>query len=158
MTFTNTVEINAPITRVFDLVDDDQNIKLWMDGLEETLYPEGKNPVNPVGTRFTQQIREGSRVATYEGRVIAYEKPNLLAITIGNSQFEMQVVYRFTAKGAWTWLDYSATMTRGSLFTKLMSKLFAPLTCRILDRQMKKLKELAETEMATEFTAKVFAA
>jgi uncharacterized protein YndB with AHSA1/START domain len=158
MIFTHALEINAPIARVFDLVDDDHSLKLWMDGLEETIYPEGKNQANPVGTLFKQRIREGSRLAEYEGRVIAYENPNLLAITIGNAQFEMQVVYRFTPKGAWTWLDYSATLTRGSLFTKLMSKLFAPLTRRILDKQMRQLKELAETETPIEFTANVFAA
>jgi uncharacterized protein YndB with AHSA1/START domain len=158
MNFTYALEINAPIARVFDLVDDDDNIKLWMDGLEETTYPEGKNRANPVGTKFKQQIREGSRVAEYEGRVIAYEKLNLLAITIGNSQFEMEVVYRFTPKGAWTWLDYSATMTRGNLMMKLMGKLFAPLTRRILDRQMKRLKELAECDTPAEFTANVVAA
>ena len=158
MNFTYTVEINAPIARVFELVDDDDNIKLWMDGLEETLYPEGKNRTNPVGTKFKQRIKEGGHVAEYDGRVIAYEKPNHLAITIGNPQFEMRVVYRFTPKGAWTWLDYSATMTRGSLFMKLMSKLFAPLTRRILDRKMKKLKELAESDTPAEFSANVFAA
>jgi uncharacterized protein YndB with AHSA1/START domain len=158
MNFTYAIQINAPIASVFNLVDDDDMIKLWMDGLEETIYPEGKNRLSPVGTKFKQRIREGSRVAEYEGQVIAYEKSNLLAITIGNAQFEMEVVYRFTPKGAWTWLDYSATMRRGNLFIKLMGKLFAPLTRRILDKQMKKLKEIAECETHAEFTANVYAA
>lgn len=158
MNFTYAIEINAPIARVFDWVDDEDNLKLWMDGLEETIFPEGKNRTNPVGTKFTQRLREGRRIAEYAGRVVAYEKPNQLAVTIGNAQFEMLVVYRFTPKGAWTWLDYSATMTRGNLFIKLMSKLFAPLTRRILDKQMQKLKELAECDIPAEFATNVFAA
>ncbi|MEW6129369.1 MAG: SRPBCC family protein [Acidobacteriota bacterium] len=158
MQFTYNLQINAPIQKVFALVDDEQNLKLWMDGLEETIYPESLNRQNPVGTKFKQRIREGRRIAEYDGEVLVYENPTHLAIIIGNQQFTMQVDYRFSAKGEWTWLDYSATMVGGNFFMKLFAKLFAPLTRRILDRQMRKLKEVAENSSPYQMHSNAFAA
>jgi len=138
------VEIAAPIATVWSLVDDDQNLKKWMDGLEETSYPDGVDRSRAVGTRFVQRIREGGRVQSYEGRVTAYDPPAHLGITIGNRAFEMQVDYRFTDLGGRTRLDYSALMARGGLFIRLMSTLFGWVTNRILRRQMARLKAVAE--------------
>lgn len=76
MTVTYSQEIVAPIDRVFDLIDDDQKIKLWMDGLEETIYPEGLDREQAVGTTFKQRIREGGRVVEYDGEVTAYDRPH----------------------------------------------------------------------------------
>jgi uncharacterized protein YndB with AHSA1/START domain len=138
------VEIAAPIATVWSLVDDDQNLKKWMDGLEETSYPDGVDRSRAVGTRFVQRIREGGRVQSYEGRVTAYDPPTHLGITIGNRAFAMQVDYRFTDLGGRTRLDYSALMARGGLFIRLMSTLFGWVTNRILRRQMARLKAVAE--------------
>ena len=138
------LEIAAPIATVWSLVDDDHNLKKWMDGLEETSYPDGLDRSRVVGTRFVQRIREGGRVQSYEGRVTAYDPPTHLGITIGNRAFEMQVDYRFTDLGGRTRLDYSALMVRAGLFVRMMSTLFVAVTRRILRRQMAKLKALAE--------------
>lgn len=138
------LNINAPVGTVFNLVDDDEKVKLWMDGLEETLYPWGRNRENPVGTKFRQKVREGGRMAEYDGEVIAYEKPTHLAIRIGNSEFLMQVDYRLTPGPTGTRLDYHAEMIEARWFIRLMSRFFNWLTIRILERQMKKLKQLAE--------------
>lgn len=138
------LEIAAPIATVWSLVDDDQNLKKWMDGLEETSYPDGFDPSRPVGTRFVQRIREGGRVQSYEGRVTTYDPPTHLGITIGNRAFEMQVDYRFADLGGRTRLDYSARMVRGGIFVRLMTTLFGWVTSRILRRQMARLKAVAE--------------
>lgn len=138
------LEIAAPIERVWTLVDDEANLRKWMDGLEETTYPDGFDPTRAVGTRFVQRIREGGRVQSYEGRVTAYAPPNHLGIVIGNRAFEMQVDYRFTDLGGRTRLDYSAVMVRGGVFVRLMTTMFGWITRRILHRQMAKLKAVAE--------------
>ena len=140
------MEIEAPIERVWPLVDDSENLRKWMDGLEETTYPDGFQ--RAVGTRFVQRIREGGRVQSYEGVVTAYDPPRHLGITIGNRAFEMQVDYRFTDLGVRTRLDYLARKTRGGFVIKVMSPLFGWLTRRILRRQMAKLKAVAEAGAA----------
>jgi len=139
------LNINAPVGIVFNLVDDDEKVKLWMDGLEEIVYPWGRNYENPVGTRFRQKVREGGRIAEYCGEVIAYDKPTHLGLRIGNSKFLMQVDYRFTPNATGTRLDYEAEMIEARWFIRLMSRFFNGLTIRILERQMNRLKQLAET-------------
>lgn len=140
-----TLDIHAPIAKVFSLVDEEKNLKKWMDGLEETIFPEGYDRAKTVGTKFKQRIKEGSQVNEYDGEVIAYEKPHHLAILLGNKYFTVKVDYRFTPDGARTRLDYQAEMIRADWFVRLMCKLFSGFTKRLLDRQMKKLKELAES-------------
>ena len=138
------LDIEAPIERVWPLVADDANLPKWMDGLKETTYPDGRDKVRAVGTRFVQTIQEGGRVQTYQGTVTAYDPPTHLGIAVGNRAVEMQVDYRFTDLGGRTRLDYSALMVRAGLFVRVMSMLFGALTRRILRRQMEKLKGLAE--------------
>ena len=145
MKATYTIEINAPIERAFDLVDDDEKIKLWMDGLEETTYTSDRDRENPVGTIFKQRIREGGRISEYEGEVTNYDKPNRLGVRIGNKHFVMRVDYRFTPTEAGTRLDYSAEMVQGNWIVRVVGKLFSWLTHRILKKQMKALKALAES-------------
>src|ERR1051325_6477971 len=92
-----TLFINAPVEKVFGLVDDEKNLKRWMAGLEEVVFPEGYDRAKTVGTKFKQRIKEGGRINEYDGEVVAYSKPHHLAIVIGNKQFTVHVDYRFTA-------------------------------------------------------------
>jgi uncharacterized protein YndB with AHSA1/START domain len=144
MNCTYTLHINAPIAKVFSLVDEEKNLKKWLDGLEETIFPEGYEQSKGVGTKFKQRIKEGARINEYDGEVIAYEKPSHLGIVLGNKHFTVKVDYRFTADGLQTRLDYRSELTRAGWFIRLMCKLFAGFNERLLDKQMKKLKELAE--------------
>lgn len=146
MRITYQLDIEAPIGTVFEQLDDDEKLKLWMEGLEETIYPSGRDAQNPLGTKFVQKIREGGRVGEYDGEVIAYEKPTRLAIDIGNRQFTMRVDYRLRPTPTGTRLDYSVETIRATWFVRLLGNLFSGFTRRLLDRQMKKLKELAESQ------------
>jgi uncharacterized protein YndB with AHSA1/START domain len=146
MPITYQLDIVAPIGMVFEQIDDDEKLKLWMEGLEETIYPQGRDPHNPLGTCFIQKIREGGRVGEYTGEVIAYEKPTRLAIDIGNSQFTMRVDYRLSPTPVGTRLDYSVETIKATWLVRLLGKIFSGFTRRLLDRQMKKLKELAESQ------------
>jgi uncharacterized protein YndB with AHSA1/START domain len=139
------LEIDAPIGRVFALVDDPEKIKLWMRGLEETVYASEPNRADPVGTRFTQRIRQGRRVAEYEGVVTAYDKPRHLAVRIGNEKFAFDVDYRFTDLGGRTQLDYTASGADPTGVARPAGAFFAWVTRRIAAKQMRRLKKAAET-------------
>ncbi len=148
MNVTYSQHIDAPIETVFDFVDDDEKLPLWLHGLEETRYPDGRDPANPVGTRFVQKIREGGRVQEYEGEVVAYEKPHHLAILIGNKSFCVRVDYRFREENGGTRLDYSCEPVRATWVVRFLFFAFHWLTMRILRKQMASLKELAEQASA----------
>jgi hypothetical protein len=77
--------------------------------------------------------------------VTAYEPPHHLGVRIGNTQFGMQVDYRFSEFSGGTRLDYAAEMIEGNWFARLTGKLFGWLTRRILNKQMQQLKALAES-------------
>jgi uncharacterized protein YndB with AHSA1/START domain len=144
MAMTYSIEMKAPIDKVFDCVDDREKLKLWMDGLAETTYVTERDPANPVGTKFRQKIREGGRVQEYDGEVIAYEKPKHLAVRIGNTHFHAVADYRFSPTDDGTRLDYACDVTCHGWFVKVMGFLFGWFVKRMLRKQMAKLKELAE--------------
>ncbi len=137
-------DINAPIDVVFDLVEDEDNLKLWMDGLEETIYSTAPDPADPVGTRFTRRIREGGRVTEYECELVAYEKPTHVAVTLGSSRFSMRSDYRLQAIPKGTRVTYSGETLSSSRLVLLIGWLFGWFTRRILKNQMTKLKRVAE--------------
>ncbi len=146
-------EISAPIETVFELVDYPENMKLWMDGLEETIYTSELDRDNPVGTTFKQRIREGGRVAEYDGEVVGYDRPNYIGVTIGSKAFQMQADYRFSSTPSGTRLDYSAEMVTSTWWVRIIGRLMNWFTRRILTKQMAKLKEVAEARARAEAAA-----
>jgi carbon monoxide dehydrogenase subunit G len=144
MRYVYTLEITAPVEKVFDLIQDPQKHKLWLQGVEETRYVGDYDPERPVGARFVQKIREGRRVKDYDGEVTAFERPRHLGIRLYGKQFSVQVDYRLAPQGRGTHLDYAADITCGHWIIRVMGFLFGWLCRGILARQMKALKALAE--------------
>ncbi|MGM7700750.1 SRPBCC family protein [Pseudalkalibacillus sp. Hm43] len=143
---TYTIEIHAPIETVFHCLNDNEKQKIWMEGLQDTQYPDGLDLEDPVGTKFIQKIKEGGRVMEYNGEVIAYDEPNLCAVQIGNNSFSVKAFYELTKTEDGTRLDYRAEMGTANLLTKVMGFLFSGMTKRILHKQMTSLKRLSEQE------------
>lgn len=139
------IDIDAPVERVWPLLEDDENLKLWMPDVVETLYPDGKAAGDPVGTRFVQRIREGGRVRAYSGVVTAYEPRRLLGVRLGDGRnFETDVVYRLKDRGAATTLDYRCDVRLKSWLARVMIVIGGPMMRRIVKRHMANLKQLAE--------------
>jgi uncharacterized protein YndB with AHSA1/START domain len=136
--------IKAPVATVFELIDDPEKTKLWIEELVNTEYPEGLNRDQPVGTKFKQQLREGRKVITYDGEVTAYEKLKLLAIKLSNPDFQVSVSYHLTPVEAGTQLDYEADFNSDKWYFKLFGPLFKVFNNSILRKQMAKLTTVAE--------------
>lgn len=141
-----TLDVAAPLEKVFGLVDDPEKLKLWLEGLEETTYFSDAGSRKEVGTKFKQKIREGGRLVEYDGEVTAYAKPKHLGVRIFNKHFSVQVDYRFTPVADGTRLDYSADITFFNWFARILGFLFGLFMRRILKKQMAKLKGLAEAK------------
>ena len=145
MRVVTTVDIAAPIERVWPLLDRDENIKLWMPDVIETTYPDGKQEGDPVGTRFEQKIREGGRINTYLGEVTAYEPHSLLGVRLGDERnFSTEVTYRLSAQGRRTRLDYACDVRLFSWLSRIMILIGGPMMRRIVKRHMANLKRVAE--------------
>jgi uncharacterized protein YndB with AHSA1/START domain len=139
--------IAAPPERVFGLLDDPVQMKRWMQGLEETTFTV-RDPDNPVGSRFRQRLREGDKVAEFDGEILAYETPVHLAMRIGDEHFSVEVDYRLTAVEGGTRLDYAARPTHRTLKSRFLDAVLRPLTAGLVKRQMDSLKRVAEEERA----------
>lgn len=149
MRMTYTLQINAPSEKVFDLIQDPEQHKRWLKGVEETRYVGHYDPANPVGTKFTQRIREGGRDQSFDGEVTAFARPKHLAIRLTGAKFTVDVDYRLTPSGAGTRLDYAAQVVCDSWFFRswlfrLLAPVFGFLVRGTLRKQLGKLKELAE--------------
>lgn len=106
------LDINSPIERPFECVDDPEKLKGWMQGLEGMVYVEPYDPARPLGTKLKQKLREGGKVKEYDGEVTDYERPHRLGVKVFCPQFSVQVDYRFTATSATTTrLDDQAEIT-----------------------------------------------
>jgi uncharacterized protein YndB with AHSA1/START domain len=144
MRCTYSLDINAPIDRIFDLIHDPEKHKLWLKGVEETRYVGAYDPANPVGAKFKQTIREGRRVKEYDGEVTAFARPKHLGIRLSSPQFVVDVDYRLSPLAQGTHLDFAADVTCSSRLFRVLAAVFGLFTRWILRKQMAKLKELAE--------------
>lgn len=144
MNITLPVEIDAPVARVWALIDDPENIKLWMPEVVETIHPDGIDRANPVGTRFIQRIKEGGRVKEYEGVVRAYEPGRHLGIRLVDKHFHVDVDYHLSEDRGGTRLDYSCRGEMKSWIARIMGFLARPMAMRQLTRYMANLKRVAE--------------
>jgi len=141
---TCSIEIEAPIETVFEFIHDPQKHKLWLRGLEETIYEPDYDPDHPLGANFKQKIGEGKHVQAYDGRVTAFEKPNHLGVRLSSSALTAQIDYRLTCLKKATRVDFTSELTFKSVAFRAMATFSRPLLRGILQEQLNKLKEIAE--------------
>jgi hypothetical protein len=141
---TVSVEIEASIRKVFDLIHDHEKHKLWLDGLEETIHVPDYDPDHPLGATFQQRIWEGRVIHVYEGKVIAFKKPSHLGVRLSGKSLTALVDYRLESLKKITRVDFTSELIFKSVAIRAMARLSAPLVRGILQAQMKKLKEVAE--------------
>ena len=141
-----TIEIEAPIGKVFDFINDETKHKLWVEGLEETIREPGYNRKNPLGSKFKQKIREGKKIEVYDGEVTAHERPKHLGARVYNKSFSVQVDYRLQKVKNTTRLEFVSEVTFHSLAFKMLAGLSGSIMRAVLEKQMKMVKQLIEAE------------
>lgn len=141
---TYTMDIAAPIEKVFDLIDNPEKCKMWMDGLEETVYTSDEHQNRGSGTTFKQRIREGAQVVEYDGEITHYRPSEHLAMRIGDGNFTMHVEYTLTPLEHGTRLHYSSEGEVHTWYGQVMEALYSWFTTRIIDKHLDTLKRLAE--------------
>ena len=141
---TLSIEIHAPIQTVFDLIHDPQKHKLWLHGLEETIYEPDYDPDHPLGASFKQKIRQGMAVQEYDGEVTSFEKPSHLGVRLSGRSLTALVDYRLKSMRKVTRVDFTSELTFKSVAIRAMATVSGPLLRGILQEQMNRLKEIAE--------------
>ena len=144
MRHARSILINAKPDRVWELIDDDSKLPLWMPSVVSTRYPNGRRQGNPIGTRFVQEMREGKRVVSYEGEVTEYEPGRTLGIALWPAPFVVHVIYCISADGVGSRLDYRAEVTPALWLGWLLLPFGRLFLGRSLDQQLARLKQVAE--------------
>ena len=144
MAFRIVTQVRAPVKKVFELVEDYEKRKQWMEGLENLEFTSQFDPANPLGATFKQTIREGKNLNEYSGKIVAFQRPNRLGIDMGNAQFTIHADYRFAETAQGTRVNAYFSFSYHNPMAWLMGLLFGWFTKRISGRQMEALKRLAE--------------
>ncbi|MBI3837126.1 MAG: SRPBCC domain-containing protein [Planctomycetia bacterium] len=137
-------------------LDETEKQKLWMTTLLE-ITTTSQLP-RAVGTTFDMRVREGRRIARYEGRINAYDPPRHLGVSFWGGALSrgvvMQVDYRLADLGSRTRLEYYALIDTEPLSGPI--KLAIPIARVFMFFQlryfMRNLKRLAEASARSEAT------
>ena len=141
--FTKTVavQIARPLEEVFAYVEDARNRPAWDESVdsEELTSPE---PIG-VGTTVRTTLTSMGREYEYTWEVAEHQPPNRMTIESTSGPFPTTLVYRLTAEGDGTGVEFSVT-GRPTGLLRLLEPLIARNTQRNLDRGFPRLKRVLE--------------
>jgi uncharacterized protein YndB with AHSA1/START domain len=144
MDIRHTVLVNAPIEKTFEVLGDAEHLKLWMDSVVEIVHISPPERRNAAGAIFRMKIKEGGRIAQYEGQITALEKPRLLGLLLRGTHLTSYIDYRLQSEDGGTLVKFASTLVFGSLLARVMGLLFGWLTRRLARKQLAKLKAVVE--------------
>lgn len=143
--FAHTVEVNAPHSQVFAILDDVGRTPEWLTRC--TRIDKLDDGPNAVGTRLRYHYRDGGRSGEMEGEITAHDSDEHLAMVYRDKL--MDVTVDFVARRGGEPGTTSLTHTI-DIRTKGMGNLFAPIVKMTLPKQtttaMDKLKALSEAQ------------
>src|SRR5262245_20481637 len=118
---TYSLEIDAPIERVFAWVYESDRNKQWLPNLVESevlvTVPEGK------GSKFRQVYVENGRRMEMVGEVVGFERNRYLACALSGAAFGVDVDYRLEDLGRGrTRLTQTSEVRFGSPVMKIIGK------------------------------------
>jgi carbon monoxide dehydrogenase subunit G len=151
MKITLTLEIQCFPDRLWPFLEEPEQQKRWMRGLQENTLTSP--PPSRKGSTFTMKIKEGARVAEYQGEVTAHDRPRHLGVRIWGGALKpgmaMRADYRLTDLGQGTQLDYECNLEaeRLGFFMKLflpLFKVFGKLQVKSFFKTLKRISEAPE--------------
>lgn len=137
-----TIDINAPVERVFAHLDDADFATKWISGLEsmEALTEGG----NRVGAKTRHIYNENGRIIEMMEETIIYEADKKVKIHGKTDGFELTAQYELEAITTGTRLYYEAETHMTSLFMKLMSPIINYSSNNKVNEDLNRLKSLLE--------------
>ena len=152
-------EIRCTPWQLWPFLDDPEKQKLWMTTLVDVVPTSHSG--RSVGTTFDMRVREGRRIARYEGRLNAYDPPRHFGVSFWGGVFApgmvMKVDYRVADLGASSRLEYYAEIDTESLRGPIkiaipIARVFTFFQLRYFMRNLKRLAEASAKSEAARTT------
>jgi hypothetical protein len=138
------VEIAAAPPVVFALISEPELRPQWVDELVETV-PLSPPPLGP-GSTFILRIREGGKVVEYPSEIVALEPERRYAVRMNRGAMVMTVDHVLVPVAAGTRVEARVEITSASMLMRLAGSLAAGMTRGIVERQLGRLKAVAEAD------------
>jgi hypothetical protein len=135
---------------LWPFLDEPDRQRLWLTTLLD-IVPTSQQP-RAVGTTFDMRVREGRRIAKYEGRINSYSPPRHLGVSFWGGPFQpgmvMSVDYRVAELPVGCRLEYYAELDlealRGPIKLAIpIARLFSFFQLRYFLRNLKRVAEAA---------------
>ncbi len=118
-----------------------------MEEVESIQFPVPIDPLQPLGTRFTQKVREGLFLRTYEGRVEVYREYDRFSISFSDRRFQFRLDYFIEEEDRGTVLRYKLENHRENLLTLFAGGLVSGMTETMVVKNLRNLKTFAEARV-----------
>lgn len=143
------IDIAATPEEVWPYLVEPELQQTWMIGVKRNELIEGDG--HSVGSKFEMDIKEGGRIAKYDGTVTAYDRPSKLGVRLVGgcmkTAMTMDALYELTpSAGGGTRLRYSGGGELPGCFAKVMMIIFFWMPKMMVKKMMKGLKRAVESK------------
>ncbi len=140
------VIIDRPASEVFPWLVEPYRLTRWIDGLESSTPVVGNSAVK--GARSREVILVDGKRYTLITEIIDVRKDSLLSVHITSEPagFSVDAIYDLTPSGGGTRLHYVGHADYADVFARIMEPLITPRSQKKVEADMKRLKDLIETQ------------
>jgi len=145
------IQIDAPIDKVFDILELEGNPKRW---IEQSQHSQTQNynfdPVKAQKRRFGSRFDTGGllrgRMDMIHAEVTSRQKPTYLSAYVEGDKFRMDVEYHLSEITTdSTILNIQVALKFTSRLMKFFGELFGGFSHSVLVKKIKQLKQIAES-------------
>lgn len=138
-----TIEMACPPAIVFPYIEDNDKLPLWLSGFVAAHWTDVT--VGRAAQTFRHVLEFGGRLLAMDGRMLACERDRHLAFSLESKIASMIVHYRLEPAGEGTRLTYRCDSTLKGFLRRLFAPVVGWLLQRKIQRDLARLKEVAET-------------
>ena len=142
------VLIEAPLNRVWQLVEDPAALMQWVHGLRSVTGADGRPGGFATGATFVQRIRIGLVPTACRGEVTEFRPRTRLAVVVHHALFDLDIAYQFAEAGQRTEVTCRAAVHGRALGTVIPQGKVEQVTGGILEEHLAALRALAERRQA----------
>ena len=139
------IKIKTYIEEAFKFILNEDKLKQWIDGLENVEFLFNMDEYNPVGAKFKLKIDNKDKANIYNGEIVAYDKPRLLAVKIFIDNMEAGIIFNLESNLFGTKINCEVYLKNEGVFKRDYGLFFNWKIKKRIKEILNKLKIAAES-------------